>query len=388
MYLPFAHIFGLICDMFATFAGVPVGYGSPRTLTDSQVRNCKGDIAAFKPSILIGVPQVFDSVRKGVLNKIEELSPLSKWIFFKALKTKSFLKSNGLKGNFVDPIFKAVRQQFGGRLRYAVNAGSPVSQAVFNFISNVCCPFVNAYGMTELTGPSFSTVDDLDNTDSIGLPPSQWEFKLVDVPDLGYLTTNTPAQGELWVRGKGVTMGYFKNPEASAETYHPDGWVMTGDVARLNSDGTVSIIDRKKNLAKLSNGEYVALEKLETVYRNSTLLERVCVIVNSEKPKPIAVIYPSWAGLGKFVARKNIALEGEISSSESLSKLKSAMLQELRTEATQSGLKGGELIADIVITKEDWTVENGLLTSAMKLKRKEVQTRFSSEIQNAFSQFN
>lgn len=97
----------------------------------------------------------------------------------------------------------------------------------------------------------------------VGVPVPSTESKLVDYPEANYFSTNNPPQGEIWIRGPAISKGYFKREKETKETFTEDGWIMTGDIGQWNPDGTLSIIDRKKNLVKLAGGEYIALERLE-----------------------------------------------------------------------------------------------------------------------------
>lgn len=118
------------------------------------------------------------------------------------------------------------------------------------------------------------------------------EVKLQDYPEAGYLSTNHPPQGEVWLRGGSVTKGYYKRPDLNKESFTEDGWFKTGDIGQFASDGTLSLIDRIKNLVKLRSGEYLALEKLESVYGSCDISQNLCVYANSDADKPIAIVFP------------------------------------------------------------------------------------------------
>lgn len=129
---------------------------------------------------------------------------------------------------------------------------------------------------------------------SVGRPFGSVEIKLVDVPDTHYSIRNKPnPQGEIWIRGGNVMKGYFKSPSKTAECITSDGWLMTGDIGEFRADGSLSIIDRKKNLVKLSNGEYIAIEKLEAVYKSCTSVLNLCVMADSTRNYPVALVVPN-----------------------------------------------------------------------------------------------
>lgn len=250
-----------------------MGYGSPKTLSDQSVRNCKGDIREFKPTILVGVPAVWESVKKGIIAKVDAGSPILKNLFWGALYAKGFLMSTGLPGTAVldAVVFKKIKDATGGRLRLCMNGGGPIAKDTQRFISMAITPMVSGYGLTETTAMG-ALMDPMHWTDSaLGDIPSSIEIKLVDFPDAGYYSTNKPPQGEIWIRGDSVFEGYFENEEETKESLASDGWFKTGDIGEFDKNGHLRIIDRKKNLVKTLNGEYIALEKVRSPFLLSPL---------------------------------------------------------------------------------------------------------------------
>lgn len=241
-----------------------MGYGSPKTLSDQSVRNCKGDIREFKPTILVGVPAVWESVKKGIVAKVNAGSPVVKNLFWAALSAKGFLMSTGLPGTAVldAVVFKKIKDATGGRLRLCMNGGGPIAKDTQRFISMAITPMVGGYGLTETTAMG-ALCDPMHWTDSaLGDIPSSVEIKLVDFADAGYYAASKPPQGEIWIRGDAVMEGYFENEQETKETITADGWFKTGDIGEFDKNGHLRIIDRKKNLVKTQNGEYIALEKV------------------------------------------------------------------------------------------------------------------------------
>lgn len=241
-----------------------MGYGNPRTLSDTSVRNCKGDIREFKPSVLVGVPAVWETVKKGIIAKVEAGSPIVRNLFWGAMAAKGFLLGAGLPGSGIldAVVFKKVKDATGGRLKICMNGGGPIAKDTQRFVSMAICPMISGYGLTETTAMG-GLMDPMHWTDNaIGDIPSSIEIKLVDFPDAGYFSTNNPPQGEIWIRGDSVIQTYFDNEQETKEAISDDGWFKTGDVGEWDKNGHLRIIDRKKNLVKTQNGEYIALEKV------------------------------------------------------------------------------------------------------------------------------
>jgi long-chain acyl-CoA synthetase len=264
-YLPLAHVIEYTLENCCLFWGTPMGYGSPKTLTDISVRNCKGDLRELKPTFMAGVPAVWENVRKGVSNRVNVSSAIVKTLFWSALSLKSFLFSYHLPGSSILDalIFNKVRDATGGRLRMCLTGGGPISKETQHFISMVICTQINGYGLTETTSMT-ALCDPLQWTlNAIGAVPPTVEVKLVDFADAGYFAKNN--QGEVWVRGVTVLQEYYNNPEETEAAITKDGWFKTGDIAEWDENWHLRIIDRTKNLVKTLNGEYIALEK---VYSN------------------------------------------------------------------------------------------------------------------------
>lgn len=263
-YLPLAHILEFVFENACLYWGGTMGYGNPKTLSDASVRNCKGDIREFRPTILVGVPAVWESVKKGIVAKVNQGSPIVRQLFWTALATKGFLMSTGLPGTGIldAVVFKKIKDATGGRLKICMNGGGPVAKDTQRFISMAITPMLSGYGLTETTAMG-ALMDPMHWTDSaLGDIPASIEIKLVDFADAGYFASNKPPQGEIWIRGATVIEHYFENEQETKEAITSDGWFKTGDIGEWDSNGHLKIIDRKKNLVKTQNGEYIALEKV------------------------------------------------------------------------------------------------------------------------------
>jgi long-chain acyl-CoA synthetase len=340
-----------------------MGYGNPRTLSDASMRNCLGDIKEFKPTVLVGVPAVWESVKKGVLANLNKASFLVKGMFWGAMSAKSFLMSTGFPGSNLGAsvldavVFKKLKEATGGRLRVVMNGGGPVSKDTQRFLSMAIAPMISGYGLTETSAMGALNDPLAWNPDALGEIPASIEVKLVDFPDAGYLTSNTPPRGEIFIRGGSVTTGYYDNEEETKAAITEDGWFMTGDIGEFDRNGHLNIIDRKKNLVKTLNGEYIALEKLESVYRSSPVVGNICVYAAEDQDKPVAVIVPVEAALKK-VAHEHGIKGDTLESLVHDEKLNKIVLQQLQAAGRAGGLRGIEIINGVVLSDDEWTPQN------------------------------
>ncbi|GAB5587267.1 long-chain fatty acid-CoA ligase [Umbelopsis nana] len=378
-YLPLAHVLEFLVENLCLYWGVTLGYGTVRTLTDASVRNCKGDIKEFRPTILTGVPTVWESIRKGILAGVNS-SPTVKKVFERAFTAKAWLMERGLPTPVLDKlVFSKIKAQVGGRLRFGLSGGAPISLETQKFLSVCLAPILGGYGMTESVGMCCIMTPENFHYGRVGAPVPCCEIKLVDVPDTNYKSTNKPKpQGEVWVRGPSITAGYWKRDDVTAETIMSDGWLRTGDVGELNKDGTLSIIDRAKNLVKLSNGEYIALEKLESIYKSCLVVNNLCVYGDSLRPKPVAIIVPLEPRIKELA--KEMEIEGDFEALCANQVIRQEVLRLLLDQAKVGGLKGSELLHDVHLTHEEWTPENGFLTAAQKLKRNDINKHYKKEL--------
>jgi long-chain acyl-CoA synthetase len=385
-YLPLAHIIEYVAENAFLFFGTTMGYGSPKTLSDASVRNCKGDMREFKPTILIGVPAVWESVKKGILTKVEAGGAVTKNVFWGAVAAKSFLSSNGLPGGAVidNIIFKKLKDATGGRLKFCMNGGGPISKETQRFISMTICPMIGGYGLTETTGMG-AILDPTHWTDkAIGELPASIEIKLVDFPEAGYFSTNKPPQGEVWIRGPPVMTEYFENEQETKANITDDGWFKTGDIGEFDQHGLLKIIDRKKNLVKTQNGEYIALEKLESIYRSSKVVANICVYASPDQVKPIAIVSPLEPALKKLASQNGISGDTveELCANK---KMRSIVLKELQTAGKEGGLVGIEIVDGVVLSDEEWTPINGYVTAAQKIQRKTILSKYQKEVDATYA---
>lgn len=274
-YLPLAHILELAAENIVVAVGCSIGYGSPLTLTDTSnkiKRGTKGDASMLGPTIMAAVPAILDRVRDGVRKKVDATGGLSKKLFDLAYARRlsaingSWFGAWGLERllwNFL--VFRKVRAILGGRVRFLLSGGAPLSGNTQRFI-NIClgAPIGQGYGLTETcAGATFSEYDDT-SVGRVGPPIPCSVIKLIDWPEGGYSASDSPMpRGEIVVGGPHVTVGYFKNEEKTKEVYKVDErgmrWFYTGDIGRFHADGCLEIIDRKKDIVKLQHGEYVSL---------------------------------------------------------------------------------------------------------------------------------
>lgn len=385
-FLPLAHIFELVYEMEALSWGAVIGYGSVKTLSPLSVRNCKTDIQEFRPTAMVGVAAVWETIRKGILSQVKKLPGYKQRLFWAAYNMRNASKKYHMPGSgmFANLIFKKIREALGGNMRYIMNGGSPISTDCQEFFSTIIAPMLIGYGLTETVANACVLETAHFEIGVAGNLVGSITAKLVDVEELGYFAKNN--QGELWIKGDSVMKEYFENPEETKAVITEDGWFKTGDIVEFTATGQVRIIDRKKNLVKTLNGEYIALEKLESIYRSNQYVANICVYADENQVKPVGIVVPVLPALAKLAVSLGVMKEGDdVEKHIHNRRLKEAVCNDMLNTGRAQGLAGIEMLQGIVIVHDEWTPENGFVTSAQKLKRKDILGSVRGEVDQVYS---
>ncbi|KIM37871.1 hypothetical protein M413DRAFT_448142 [Hebeloma cylindrosporum] len=380
-YLPLAHVMEFIIEMIMLFVGMPSGYGRVKTLTDASVRNCKGDISAFRPSIMVGVPAVWETIRKGILAKVHAGGALKTKVFDAAMALKR--RGTPILSQLADAIvLSGVRAATGGRLRIALSGGAAISRETQEFLTTALVTMLQGYGMTESCGMCAILPPELMRYGAVGLPVPSIDIKFRDVPEAGYLSSNEVQQGDICIRGPSVIKGYYKRDDLNNDEtiFTKDGWLRTGDIGQWNSDGTLSVIDRVKNLIKLASGEYIALERLEAIYKSCNLVGNICVHASPSAKQPMAIVIPHEAHLRNTLVAKGIDSTSSLQELCLNPAVQELVLKDANAVGKKNGFKPMELLQAVVLTPDEWTPESGLVTAAQKIQRARIAKAFRTQI--------
>ncbi|RWS25857.1 long chain fatty acid CoA ligase-like protein [Leptotrombidium deliense] len=392
-YLPLAHIFELMMQSLMFLLGIPIGYSSIQTMLNNSTavkRGCKGDIGVLKPTIMAAVPLVLDRIRKGVTDIVHKQGPVFEQIFDFAVSYKRFWVQSGFRTPLTNLlIFKKARKNLGGKMKLMVVGGAPLSPDTQSFIQRVFNVGLRVgYAATETCAASCAM--DMDELDigRVGPPLMGVKLRLKDWPEGNYHAFDKPnPRGEILLGGNCVSIGYYKNEEETKKNYVvEDGvrWWNTGDIGEVFEDGTVKIIDRKKDLVKLQFGEYISLGKVESELKNCPFVENICVHGDSMHTNLVALIVPNRASmkqLAKTLNKEQIPFDKLCQDSEVISTIKKA----LNEHALKSGLLKVEIPTDIKLVCEEWLPDSGLVTAALKIRRKQIEDFYKADIIKMYS---
>jgi long-chain acyl-CoA synthetase len=326
---------------------------------------------------------VWSRLHDKLLAAINGGSYIKKQMFHMGFQSKKEALKNGQSSTFWDTIlFSKMKARLGGRVRWIMSGSAPLDPNLAEFLKICfCCPVMEGYGLTENAAGACVTKLDETQFGHVGRPLACTEIKLQDVPEMNYTSKNN--SGEIMLRGPNIFKGYFKDPEKTKEAIDPDGFFHTGDIGRWNSNGTLSIIDRKKNIFKLSQGEYVAVEYLEGVYIRSPFVSQVWVYGSSFKRFLVAVVVPDTDVLLPWAQQNNVT--GDVKSLCSDDRINKLILDDMTRIGKEAKLHGFEFVKTIHLTSEPFSVENDLTTPTFKLKRPQLLTHFKAQVDDMYA---
>uniref|UniRef100_A0A4W6CJD8 Arachidonate--CoA ligase n=1 Tax=Lates calcarifer TaxID=8187 RepID=A0A4W6CJD8_LATCA len=365
----------------AEFDFVMYGAGARVGFFQGDIRLLPDDMKTLQPTIFPVVPRLLNRV----YDKSGAKSPFKKWLLNFAVDRKySEVKEGIIRNNSIwdKLIFHKVQESLGGRVRVMVTGAAPISPSVLNFLrAALGCQIFEAYGQTECTAGCTFTMPGDATSGHVGTPLPCNIVKLVDVEEMNYFASN--GEGEVCIKGRNVFKGYLKDPEKTAEALDKDGWLHTGDIGKWLPSGVLKIIDRKKNIFKLAQGEYIAPEKIENVYVRSGPVAQVFVHGDSLQSCLVAIVVPDPEVLPGFA--KSLGCQGSIEDLCKNTEIKKAILSDMIKLGKEAGLKSFEQVKDVYLHPEQFTIENGLLTPTLKAKRAELKALFQSQIDKLYA---
>jgi len=363
-FLPLSHITARALDYVMYMNGAQVAYCS-------QFDKLPVAMKQIRPTVLVGVPRVYEKIRQAVEAK-SAASPVKKRILAWAVKLGAGYRDEVYGGRKpTAPLWKLanklvyskVMEAFGGRVRVFVSGGAPLGIDTANWFASAGIALWEGYGLTE-TSPVIALNNPVSHRmGSVGKKLPNVELMLAE-------------DGELLTRGPAVFQGYWQKPAANAECFDAEGWFHTGDIARVDEDGFLYITDRKKELLKTSGGKLVAPQPIENKLKNNALVAEAALV--GDKHKFIsALLAPNFVALQAWAAQHGVEAgsRAELVADSRVVALYSEIVRE-----ANAGLANFETVKRFRVVADEWTQESGELTPSMKLKRRAITARYAAVI--------
>ncbi|SON63530.1 Carboxylic acid reductase [Mycobacterium simulans] len=339
-FMPMSHVMGR-----QVLYGTLSNGGTAYFVSKSDLSTLFEDLALVRPTELNFVPRVWDMVFQQFQSEVDRR-----------------LLDESDRTAVEEQVRLEVRNDvLGGRFVAALTGSAPISAEMKAWVESLLdMHLVEGYGSTEA---GMILIDDHIRRSSV------IDYKLVDVPDLGYFLTDQPyPRGELLVKTQSLFPGYYKRPEVTAEVFDADGFYRTGDVMAQIGPERFVYLDRRNNVLKLSQGEFVTVSKLEAVFGDSPLVRQIFVYGNSARAYLLAVIVPTEEALARH----------------SVAELKPLLGESLQGVAKAAGLQSYEIPRDFIIETTPWTLENGLLTGIRKLARPQAKKHYGERLEQLY----
>ncbi len=373
-FLPLSHLYervgGHWCPLYR---GCTIAYAE-------SITSVIDDIQLVRPTVMVSVPRLYEKIRTAVMEQVEASSPLKQKIFYWGIKVgrryhelKRLGKNDPLlsaKYQFVDRlVFSKIRQKLGGRFRFPISGGAPLSVETLKFFEALGLSIVEGYGMTEthliitLTPPGNTRYG------SCGQPIPGVEVKIA-------------SDGEILVRGETVMAGYYNKPELTREVIDSDGWFHTGDIGYLDEDNYLYITDRKKNILVTAGGKNVAPAPIENALKKSKYIEDVCLVGDGRKFIS-ALIIPAYETLEQWARKSNLNF---VDTRDLLALPETRSLYQQEIDRLQKDFARYEKVKKFILLPEPLSVEKGELTPSLKIKRKVVEAKFKDQIDQLYQE--
>ncbi|CEF65279.1 AMP-dependent synthetase/ligase domain-containing protein [Strongyloides ratti] len=390
-YLPLAHIFELTVELRCISHGIKIGYCSPQTLIDGAPRLYKYslcDLKALKPTTMAVVPAVLNKMRSGVEDKLAGQPEWIQKIIDICYDRKSERYDKGLETPILDKIlFSKFSEVLGGNIKKIVCGGAPLDVDTQRFTKMIFSKNVHlGYGLTETCAVTCLNHPYEREEGVVGPPLPCVEILLREWPEGKYYPSNKNPQGEILIHGGNVFDGYF-NRDVSNDFAIINGkrYFCTGDIGEFTPNGNLKIIDRKKDLIKLAHGEYIALGKVESSLVSNPYIDNICLYAHSDMDYLIALIVANKFNIEKLAFKLNI--NGTFDELCKNKIIRNAVANDI-AKSMFDILNKFEIPRKVILFSSPWTSQAGLLTDAMKIKRKAIEETFKNEIEEVYTPIN
>ncbi len=373
-FLPLSHGYARIADFY-----VPIYHAKGIQAIAESIDKVADNLKEIKPTMFVSVPRVYEKVYGKIISQVESDKPMKKKIFYWAVSVGSAAAPYLMEGKplplFLSLkyklagllVFKKIREAVGGRLKFAISGGAPLSKELGEFFFALGIKIVEGYGLTETSAIFMAN------------PPKKVKFGTVGKPFKGYELKIAP-DGEILLKGSNVMKGYYKNPEATKEVLDKDGWLASGDIGFVDKEGYLHITDRKKDLIVTAGGKNIAPQPIENKLKMNMYIDEA-VMIGDKRPYCVALIVPSFEILKDVARKEGISYNSE---KELIDHLRIKELISAAIDETNSGFAKYETIKKFALIPQLFSQETGELTPTIKVKRNAVEKKYREIIEGLY----
>ncbi len=363
-FLPCCHIFERMILYLYQYLGVSIYFAE-------SIDKISDNLQEVKPQVMTVVPRVLEKVYDKIYAKGSALSGIKKKLFFWSIALGEKYKPYDANGDWYKfklkiarkLVFSKWQQALGGNLELLVSGSAPLQPRLARVFGAAGIPVMEGYGLTE-TSPVIAVNDQRNHG---------WKIGTVG-KILHNIEVKIAEDGEILCKGPSITQGYFKDPEKTAEAFS-DGFFHTGDIGMIDTEGFLSITDRKKEMFKTSGGKYIAPQVIEGVLKQSRFIEQIMVIGEGEK-MPAALIQPNFDFIKDWANKKGINVGFSYEEVAQNEEVRKRISEEIDRMSTKFGK--WEQIKKFELTPEIWSIEGGELTPTLKMKRKVILEKYKT----------
>jgi long-chain acyl-CoA synthetase len=369
-FLPLSHIFERMFGHYCMFhAGVVINYAE-------SIDAVPANMAEIRPHLMASVPRLYEKIYARVLDNVRTASPLRKRIFawgrrvgeewaeltIEKRPVPAALQAQKILADRL--VFAKLRKRTGGRIRFFISGGAPLSREIARFFYAAGLPILEGYGLTETSPVMAVNTFQHHRLGTVGLAIPEVEIRIA--PD-----------GEIITRGPNVMCGYFNKPEATAEAIDEEGWFHTGDIGMLDADGFLSITDRKKDLIVTAGGKNIAPQPIENLAKTSKFVA-TAVMIGDRRPFPVMLVVPNATQVKGWADHKGLP-DGDLEQLLGMPEVRQKIEREVRM--TLRDLAQFEMPKKLLLLPREFTVEAGELTPTLKVRRRVVEQRHRAAIE-------
>lgn len=367
-FLPLSHVFERMGGYYVMF------FNKVRIYYAESIESIAQNMLEVRPTFMCAVPRLYEKIYAKIQEKINAGTRFRKKIFSWACQVAKRPQKSGFFFRFQHQladklVFRKIREKTGGKLRYFISGGAPLSPTIAEFFNDAGIVILEGYGLTETSPILSSNTPEYRRIGTVGQPIPNVDIRIA--PD-----------GEILAKGPNIMKGYYKNEQATREVIDTEGWFHTGDIGEIDSDGFLRITDRKKDILITSGGKNVAPQNLENLFKTDLFIQEM-VVIGDQRRYCVGLVVPDYEKLENWAIHQGL-IDTSRHALAHHPKVKAFLME--RVQLFSKELAPFEQIKKIGILEYDFSIETGELTPTLKIKRKFINEKYKAQIDALYAE--